>query len=164
MAKPPRRPVIPPDDGGALFVIPRASNGQFAKYKTDTGETPAPRAPPADKKPGPRKRAATPAQLVTRVTRAIERQLVQIEEIIGGARISAAKRTEAEKHTRALALLVRTIGDVTRIRNVSNEAKPDHDDDAVPRDLDEFRRTLERRLAQMVDPPEGVSDRGDEAL
>lgn len=143
-------------------MIPRASNGQFAKYKTAADETAAPRAPPSAEKPKPQKRAASPAQLVTRVTRAIERELAQIEDIIGGARISASQRTEAEKRVRTLASLARTIGEVTRLRNISNEARPDHDDDAVPRDLDEFRRTLERRLAQMVDAPEGASDRGDE--
>jgi hypothetical protein len=41
---------------------------------------------------------------------------------------------------------------VTRLRAGQEKVKP-ADDDAVPRDLDEFRRALSRRLEQMVAAP-----------
>jgi hypothetical protein len=103
-----------------------------------------------------------PAQLVMRVTRAIENELSQIEDIMNGARVSPAKRSEAEKRARLLASLARTLAEVTKLREGTREARADHEDDAVPRDLDEFRRTLERRLAQMAEGAAGETDRRDE--
>lgn len=181
MAKAPHRPARKPAAGGALPSLrprkaqPRNSQGVFVTADDPTAVPPS--APSvknaiADKpkemsveapdKPPTRKRGATPAQLVARVTRAIESELSQIEDIMNGAKVSAAKRTEAEKRARTLASLSRTLAEVTRLRESAKEARADHDTDAVPRDLDEFRRTLERRLAQIVDPTTLAPDRGDE--
>jgi hypothetical protein len=157
MTKAPHRPVFAPDEGGASpFDRPRGADGRFIK-RDDAAPAIVTIAPPTPEKAPARKRAATPAQLVTRVTRAIERELSEIEDIVGG------KRTEADKRARTLASLARTLTEVTRLRSAANEAKPEHDDDAVPRDLDEFRETLERRLAQMAEQRQGESDRGDDA-
>ena len=45
-----------------------------------------------------------------------------------------------------------TLGEVTRLRAGQHKVNP-ADDDAVPRDLDEFRRALSRRLEQLVAAP-----------
>lgn len=89
------------------------------------------------------------AQLVGRVTAAIERELSHIETIIGGERVTPARRTEAERRVRTLASLARTLAELSRLRAAQREAKV-RNDDAVPRNLDEFRATLERRLEQVV--------------
>jgi hypothetical protein len=86
--------------------------------------------------------------LLTRVSRAIERELTQIEVIVGGVRIKPAQRTEAERRARTLASLARTLREVMALR--ASEEKTRQDDDAVPRDLDELRARLAQRLDELV--------------
>jgi hypothetical protein len=99
---------------------------------------------------------ASGALLLERVTRAIERELSLIEVIVGGSHLKPQQRTEAERRARTLASLARTLGEVTRLRAGQEKVKP-ADDDAVPRDLDEFRHALSRRLEQLVVPAAPVS-------
>jgi hypothetical protein len=97
-------------------------------------------------------------ELITRVTSAIERELNKIEVIVGGHRIRPSERTESERRARTLASLARTLNEVTRLR--SQHAKPEDDeDDAVPRDLDELRETLARRLETLLADPAQSFDR-----
>lgn len=86
--------------------------------------------------------------LLTRVSRAIERELSQIEIIVGGQRVKPAQRTEAERRARTLASLARTLREVMQLR--AGEEKTKRDDDAVPRDLNELRAELARRLDRLV--------------
>lgn len=107
---------------------------------------------------------ATGAVLIDRVTGSIERELTQIETIIGAHRVDPHRRTEAERRARTLASLARTLSELKRLGPQSGEGKvkPADDDDAVPRDLDEFRRELSRRLDQMVGRRAQISDGDDE--
>jgi len=91
------------------------------------------------------------AALVHRLSGTIERELSRIETIVSG-RDAGARRGEAESRARVLASLARTLKEVKRLRDeaAQGEAAKDADDDAVPRDLDEFRRVLSRRLDEMV--------------
>lgn len=50
--------------------------------------------------------------LLTRVSRAIERELTQIEVIVGGSHVPPRQRTEAERRARTLASLARTLREV----------------------------------------------------
>lgn len=101
--------------------------------------------PPQDQPPA--------TSLVARVSEAIERELSKIERIIGNpTRVAPAQRIETESRARVLASLARTLKEVMRLRE--QERGDDNakaaDDDAVPRDLDEFRRELSRRLEGLV--------------
>lgn len=87
------------------------------------------------------------AVMLGRVSLAIERELTQIERIVGGNHVKAHQRTEAERRARTLASLARTLREVMQLR--AGEEKK-HDDDAVPRDIGEFRRQLARRLEQLA--------------
>ena len=87
------------------------------------------------------------AVMLGRVSLAIERELTQIERIVGGNHVKAAQRTEAERRARTLASLARTLREVMQLR--AGEEKK-QDDDAVPRDISEFRRQLARRLEQLA--------------
>lgn len=100
--------------------------------------------PPDIDKPAIR-RSVTGRALVTRVARAVERELTEIEAIVGKPK----SRTDAERRVRTLASLARTIGEVMRLRE-QQQTRRDDDDDTVPRDLDEFRDTLARRLDRII--------------
>jgi hypothetical protein len=91
--------------------------------------------------------------MVVRVSKAIERELSKIERIVGNpARMQPAQRIETESRARVLASLARTLKEVMRLREQERAGDDTRaaDDDAVPRDLDEFRRELSRRLEGLV--------------
>lgn len=103
---------------------------------------------------------ASGTALIERVSRAVERELSQIEVIVGGHHVKPHQRTEAERRARTLASLTRTLGEVMRLRAGEQRMKPADDD--IPRDLDEFRERLSRRLDEMVRERAEVSAAGDE--
>lgn len=114
---------------------------------------------PADQPPA--------TSLVERVSDAIERELSKIERIIGNpTRLPRTQRIETESRARVLASLARTLKEVMRLRSEAGGAGDDTtkaaDDDAVPRDLDEFRRELSRRLEGLVASAAAIPDRGNE--
>ena len=104
--------------------------------------------------------------LVQRVGDAIERELEKIERLIGDSHIPPLARADAESRARVLASLARTLKEVMRLREQERDADEDKakaaDDDAVPRDLDEFRRELSRRLEGMVGATAPLPAGGDE--
>ncbi|CAN5368697.1 hypothetical protein BH10PSE10_BH10PSE10_08140 [soil metagenome] len=103
----------------------------------------------ADPPPG----KAPSGSMVARVSEAIERELSKIERIVGNPlRMAPAQRIETESRARVLASLARTLKEVMRLREqerAGDDTTKAADDD-VPRDLDEFRRELSRRLEGLV--------------
>jgi hypothetical protein len=93
--------------------------------------------------------------LVERVTRAVERELMQIETIVGGHHVKPQQRSEAERRARTLASLARTLTEVRRLRAADELQRPAHGPSAA-RDLDAFRRILWQRLEGMVGRPAPV--------
>jgi hypothetical protein len=110
---------------------------------------------------------ATGIALVERVTRAVERELSQIEVIVGGHHVKPALRTEAERRARTLASLARTLTEVRKLRADEHRVKPQDDPDR-PRDIEELRRRLAERLGQFVrgttDLPGGNDEAGGNRL
>jgi hypothetical protein len=120
-----------------------------AAPKTATKPKPAPRPPRRsaverveDSPP------AAGAVLIERVVSSIERELVQIDAIVGKSHVLKAQRTEAERRARTLASLARTLTEVRKLRAEEDRLKPQHDDG--PEDIDEFRRALSEKLDRLV--------------
>jgi hypothetical protein len=91
---------------------------------------------------------AAGAVLIERVVGAIERELVQIDSIVGKGHVLKAQRTEAERRARTLASLARTLTEVRKLRAEEDKLKPKHDDG--PEDIEEFRRALSEKLDRLV--------------
>jgi uncharacterized membrane protein YccC len=86
--------------------------------------------------------------LVERVSRSIERELLRIDTIL--ERLGDdGQQAEAERRARTLASLARTLKEVTNLRNEQEKQKPVDDDD-IPRDIEQLRRELARRLEGLV--------------
>jgi hypothetical protein len=102
---------------------------------------------------------ATGIALVERVTRAVERELSQIEVIVGGHHVKPQQRTEAERRARTLASLARTLTELRKLRAQEHRVKPQDD---RPRNSPEFRMELARRLDALVAEAKAVHpDEGD---
>lgn len=144
-----------PDDEAALARIAAAA----ARLKKNAANRESARARKAGVPSPRRKRSATerlddppPATghvLIERVSRAIERELSQIEVIVGGQHVALRQRTEAERRARTLASLARTLREVMQLR-ASDRKAASEDDDPVPRDLAALRLELARRLDRLV--------------
>ena len=98
------------------------------------------------------RRATDRAALVARLWRTAERQVQQIEDRLKAAGL---KPTEREGNARTLATLVKTLRELAAFdeaQGARGQKAPndDDDDDPVPRDIDEFRRELARRMDAFV--------------
>lgn len=112
---------------------------------------PLPRRSAGRKPPAPR-RASTGnrAKLVGRLWRAAEAQVREIEVRL---RRHQQQPDERERDARSLAVLVKTLRELSALdattEGTAAKADTDHDD-AGPRDIDEFRRELARRMDEIV--------------
>lgn len=96
--------------------------------------------------------------ITRRVQLAIARELARIEAIIDDPSAPLA-HSDAERTARTLATLARTLKEITQLgvlkkkakakKTLSGKSKSPHDE-PMPRDLDEFRRELARRLDALV--------------
>ena len=146
------------DMGACPVGIPVKSRGSKSARKPSAGKGKVGGARAAKRKTSPAVQIPTSAvecshgpppesglALIERVSRAIERELIQIESVVGDGR---EPRTVAERRARTLASLAKTLAEVRRLRHEENKSNADADDG--PRDLDEFRSELSRRLEQVV--------------
>ncbi|MDF3810367.1 hypothetical protein [Rhodopseudomonas sp. BAL398] len=149
--------VAAPDDAAAQAAIAKKAKNT---KKTNTKTTSRPRIRSAVERlddPPP----ASGLPLIDSVLNSIERELSQIDRIVGGGHVAKDQRSEAERRARTLASLARTLGAVRKLR-AEEAPKRSPDVDAIPRDLDELRRALSRRLEQMVEGATQLSAAGDE--
>jgi hypothetical protein len=93
--------------------------------------------------------------LVERVTSAVERELSQIEVIVGGSHVNRTQRTEAERRARTLASLARTLTEVRKLRAEEEKLKPP-DEKLSPRDIEQFRLELAQKLDRLVAEAEAL--------
>lgn len=102
----------------------------------------------ADKILGKKVKAGSRMPLVKRVTKIIERELDLLEKMVGRIGGDEALRAEADQRARTLAVLVRTLTELKKVRVDDAQGSADHDD--RPRDLDELRQRLSERLAKRL--------------
>ncbi len=96
--------------------------------------------------PAPADRAATAA----RIARVVERQMDAVERVLDV--LGPANQIEAERTARTLASTARMLREIAAIIQPEQGAAPDEaDDDPIPRDIDEFRRELARRINALID-------------
>lgn len=113
------------------------------------GESPEqPRAEPvASNDPvSPQQRMA----LALRIRRVVEHEMDAIERIVN--HIKPSDQVEAEHGARTLASVARTLRVIQALNEPEDETPPDAaDDDPIPRDIDEFRRELARRIRGFIE-------------
>ncbi len=113
--------------------------------------TPAPAAPLAPATPSPEPAspiaAAQREALALRIQQVVEREMSAVERLL--AREGEAGATA--DNARALAGIARTLREVALL-NKTDDAKPRHeaDNDPIPRDIDEFRHELARRIRGFI--------------
>lgn len=88
----------------------------------------------------------TRVSLVARLWRTAERQVRDIEERLATHGQEAGER---ERDVRSLAVLAKTLRELTALDEKAG-IKPDETDDDGPRDIDEFRRELARQIDALV--------------
>jgi hypothetical protein len=145
--------VDPSDEVGIALVDKANAPWELAAERVPQGDVAEP-VPSARVKRSATERTDDPPPttgiaLVERVTRAVERELSQIEVIVGGHHVKAAQRTEAERRARTLASLARTLTEVRKLRAEDEKLKPS-DDKLGSRDIEQFRIELARKLDRLV--------------
>jgi hypothetical protein len=120
-------------------------------------------AQPAD---AARSEALPPARRVAvaaRIQSVVEREMDAVERVLD--KLGPADQAEAERTARTLASLARTLREIAALTRPDEVMPPDDaDDDPIPRDIDEFRRELARRIHAIIDARRsGEGGRGDEA-
>ncbi len=141
-------------DGTFLFnPVPRRTahpvGGRPAKARDARGPANAPANAPG--KPDRR-------GLLKRLWRAAERQIDEIEGRLARAAEPGdeAPRPEPEKDARALAVLARTLRELTALEAETRKRRKVKDQDGTVRDLDTFRRELARRLDRLREGGDGA--------
>lgn len=114
---------------------------------------------------------AAAAGIAAQVQRTVERELAAIDAILARLADAGEPTPAAERTARTLASLTRTLKEVQRLRAAETDKgtatqvpAADDDDDDMPRDIDEFRRELARRIDAFVASrtDAGVPERNEE--
>ncbi|MEA2981192.1 MAG: hypothetical protein QOF09_3015 [Alphaproteobacteria bacterium] len=102
-----------------------------------------------------RHRMGSRAALVSRMWRTAERQIEEIEDRLA---VAGLELVERESNARTLAIVAKTLRELSAVDESDKPRKgkkqpsdDDIDNDPVPRDMDEFRRELARRINALVD-------------
>jgi len=126
----------------------RVATFEFAKaLGTAVAAVRQPAAAPVAAEPlAPEQRAA----LAERLASATEQALDAITRVT--AQMRPASSAEADGHARSLANIARSLREIAALTQTDKVTPPDDpDDDPVPRDMDEFRYELARRIRSFIE-------------
>ena len=141
-------------EGTPLAEIARRVGVPYATLRYHLGKDgPALKAPP---RPALRRRKAdrsTRPMLIARLWSTAERQVAEIE-----TRLSEAGGDPAglERDAKTLSVLARTVRDLVALDAAAMDRKATLDADEIPKNIDDFRRALAEKLAEL-----GKLERGD---
>jgi hypothetical protein len=89
-------------------------------------------------------------EIAARIQGVVVQHLSAVEKVL--AVLGAADALEANRDSRTLASLSRTVREIAALNASEPQAPPDEaDDDPVPSDIDEFRRELARRIRGFIE-------------
>ena len=132
---------------GAIDIF-HAVRGAVAAVATASAET-----PPPDRTVAASALAQQRAALALRIQNVVEREMTVVERVVG--LLGPADEAEAERTMRTLAGISRTLREITALNQPDEVTPPDEtDDDPIPRDIDEFRNELARRINALIDDRE----------
>lgn len=95
--------------------------------------------------------------LAARIQNSVERSLNAVDRVLD--KVGPAEESGAERSARTLAAVARTLQELAAITKPDEVAPPNEtDDDPVPRDIDEFRETLARRIEAFVAAQRAADD------
>jgi hypothetical protein len=146
-------------DGRSIADIRRASGLTLYQFylwlaggPERDGARPLPEIPRRHPQAASARKPVRRATLIARMMNAAERQVREIEEKLV---VSDDELEGRERNARVLAVLVKTLSelssaDARKPRARARKPKAEDDDDAIPRDIDELRRELSRRLDAMA--------------
>ena len=137
------------------FHFTRALSGSVVSALTaEPSEQPRAQAVTAAEPVSPQQRMA----LALRMQSVVEREMEAVERIL--EKVTPCNQIEAEHGARTLASISRTLREIHAL-NQPDEVTPPHetDDDPVPRDIDEFRNELARRIHALIDADGGETDK-----
>lgn len=101
-------------------------------------------------------RAARRAELVKRLWHSAERQVEQIEARMAQSGLAA---DDPERDARALAVLVRTLRELTAFdaekRGKGKQQQKPENEQPIPRNIDELRRELARKIEALIEAESG---------
>jgi hypothetical protein len=145
---------------------PEVAAGEPAASDPASADTMANAPPVADPatEPAPAAAADERSAMVERLWRAASGELAAVERMRAQLGTQPQSPVDAERTARTLESLMRIAKEVDRLRGVNAVSAADDDDD-LPRDLDEFRHALARRIHAFLDSRRdgGVSQPGPEA-
>jgi hypothetical protein len=111
--------------------------------------------------------AVAGGDMMARVTRTVAREIEAIDDILARLEPGEARSSVAERAARTLASLARTLNEVRRMspdnapRAPAPESTETDQHDRMPRDMDEFRRALARRIDAFIAGQEEPAIPGD---
>ena len=105
--------------------------------------------------------------LAARIHNTVARGLDAVDRVLD--KVGPADEGGAERSARTLAAVARTLREIAPLTKPDEGTPPDDaDDDPVPRDLDEFRRELARRIRGFIEArqagADGIPDEPESAL
>ena len=148
--------LIPTDEIGARMGLSRSAfylrvkewKWKRRRYSTGIAEDAVKASvPPAMPDTSATPPAEPPLAFAERLQRVLDGELAVIERTLKV--LGPASSTEAERTTRILAALSRTVQEIKA--SAEGQAGDEADDDAVPGDIDEFRETLTRRIRGFIE-------------